>query len=482
MKSGRNIAPFLFSVVATFIVCTPVFSAVPRTVLSSTPALMSYAHMAIVSNDRKTFRYALSLYDAGMYERAAEVFAGLAGVGAVVWDNGAGGAGDSFDAPANGLGALGIDFDGAVDVDALGYYVLCAVKMQIRGYTVLANSYILKYPYGSLVPQIRFARATLCFDLGDYKAADSQLEPLSRRKLYHNQVPDFLFMRALCSLELGEETADARFTDIINYKKSNRYVLPAHYFLGYINYENGNLSEAREHFTLAVADPRFKSLAEHYLAECGGTVTQTATTTTTTTATTTATTDVTQTATTASASQTETTTQTQTALTDRTATITSAAATETTTSTTTASTTGTSTETKTAETTSQNTTETATVETTSQADTEVTAPSATPAPTTTETTAGEAAYNRILDSYDKGEYDEVEDLVLDFVESDNPNQYWLAKSFIILGDTYAEQGDFAKALVTFESVRDGYNPAEPDDVKDELDIRIRRAQEMLNKK
>ncbi|MCD8208155.1 MAG: tetratricopeptide repeat protein [Bacteroidales bacterium] len=410
MKSGRNIAPFLISAVVTLTVCTSAFSAVPRTALSSAPALVSYAHVPTVPNDRKTFRYAVTLYDSGMYERAAEIFAGLSGAGAVAWDNGAIAAGDSFDTPADGLGAIKIDFDGATDIEALGYYVLCAVKMQTRGYTVLANSYILKYPYGSLVPQIRFAHATLCFDLGDYKGADNQLEPLSRRKLYHNQIPDFLFMRALCSLELGEETAAARFTDIINYKKSNRYVLPAHYFLGYINYENGNLSEAREHFALAVADPRFKSLAEHYLVECGGNVGQTA----------------------------ETSAATQTTATP---------ATQTTTSTT----------------------------------TETAAPATTPVPTAPESSAGEAAYHRILDSYDKGNFDDVEDLVLDFAESDNPNRYWLAKSFIVLGDSYAEQGDFAKALTTFESVRDGYNPAEPDDVKDELEMRIRRSQEMLNK-
>ncbi len=393
--------------------------------------------MAIVPNERKTFRYAVNLYDRGMYERAAEIFASLAGVGAIAWDDGAVGAGDAFDTPANGLGALEIDFDGAMDIEALGYYVLCAVKMQTRGYTVLANSYILKCPYGSLVPQIRFAHATICFDMGDYKGADSQLEPLSRRKLYHKQVPAYLFMRAFCSLELGEDNAKQRFMDVINYKKSNHYIVSAHYFLGYIYYTEGNLSEAREHFALAATDPQFKSLAERYLAECGGIVSQ-------------------STGTSGVTSQN----------------LTGTSATQTTTSTSTSQTTGTQTYTTT--TTATTATDVATATTTTVA---------TAAESAAENAAaGETAYLLILNSYNKGDFDDVEDRVLDFAESDNPNQYWLAKAFIVLGDSYAEQGDFAKALTTFESVRDGYNPSEPDDVKDELDVRIRRVQEMLNKR
>ncbi len=415
MRFGRNIICVCVVVSVLCAVSAPTLSAEPQ---------------ASVPQERNTFRYAVSLYDRGMYERAAELFASLAGVGTLAWDNGAVGAGDAFDTPANGLGALEVDFDGAIDAEALGYYVLCAVKMQTRGYTVLANTYILKYPYASLVPQIRFAHAAVCFDMGDYKGADSQLQPLSRRKLYHNQIPDYLFMRALSTLELGEEDAAARFTDVINYKRPHRYVLPAHYFLGYILYEQGNLSEAREHFSLATADPRFKSLAEHYLIECGGTVSQSATGTTAT-GTATSGTATTSTGTNVSSASTSTVAV------------------------------------------PTNTTVATSIETATETATETAAENA---------AAGETAYLLILNSYNKGDFDDVEDRVLDFAESDSPNRYWLAKAFIVLGDSYAGQGDFDKALTTFESVRDGYNPAEPDDVKDELDLRIRRAQEMLDKK
>ncbi len=93
---------------------------------------------------------------------------------------------------------------------------------------------------------------------------------------------------------------------------------------------------------------------------------------------------------------------------------------------------------------------------------------------------GEAAYIVILDCYNRGEFDDVETKVFAFSESSSPNQYWLAKSFVVLGDSYAEQGDYEQAKATFESVRDGYKPSEPDDVKDNLDLRIRKTEEMIS--
>ncbi len=571
MKFGRNIAPFLGSVVVMIAVCgsfsvaapragvvteagslsditrfgvvTEVgsMSAAPRAVDFTEAGSMSVAPQASAPQDRKTFRYAVSLYDRGMYERAAEIFAVLAGAGAIAWDNSAVAAGDSFDAHMNGLGAMEIDFNGAVDIEALGYYVLCAVKMQTRGYTVLANSYILKYPYGSLVPQIRFAHAITCFDVGDYKGVDNQLEPLSRRKLYHRQVPDFLFMRALSRLELGEDDAKDLFADVINYKKSNRYVLPAHYFLGYILYEEGNLSEAKEHFALAVADPRFRELAGGYLVKCGGSVAESAGV-----AAGGAANAVSAGATGAGASsgtaggaanavsdgalagvtsagasagagsgavagatssggagsgastgvaQNSDGSANQTSVTTETTETTSTTETESAATGTTPAATG-ATETETVETTSATETETGATETTEDAETLAQAKEyladnqrgkamsllkKLAADPSTET-GGEAAYLIVIDSYDRGKFSDVEDHVLDFSEADNPNQYWLAKAFIVLGDSYAEQGEFAKALATFESVRDGYNPTEPNDAKDDLDVRIRKAEEMLNKK
>lgn len=89
----------------------------------------------------------------------------------------------------------------------------------------------------------------------------------------------------------------------------------------------------------------------------------------------------------------------------------------------------------------------------------------------------EAAVMLIQDSFDKGEFEDVENKAFAFAESGSNQNYWLAKSFIILGDSYVERGDLRQAKATFESVRDGYS-SKDDDVLDNVAIRLSKLEEM----
>ena len=93
----------------------------------------------------------------------------------------------------------------------------------------------------------------------------------------------------------------------------------------------------------------------------------------------------------------------------------------------------------------------------------------------------EAAYMLIQDCYDRGEFTEVENKVYAFSDAESPQVYWLAKSFIVLGDSFAERGEMEQAKATFESVRDGYEPEGPDDdVLDNVNMRLKKMQEMMS--
>lgn len=95
----------------------------------------------------------------------------------------------------------------------------------------------------------------------------------------------------------------------------------------------------------------------------------------------------------------------------------------------------------------------------------------------------EAAYTLILDSYDKGDFKEVEDKVFAFSDAGSNQLYWLAKSFIVLGDSYVDRDNLKQAKATFESVRDGYKPSSnEDDVMDNLRIRLTKLEEMISQK
>ena len=58
--------------------------------------------------------------------------------------------------------------------------------------------------------------------------------------------------------------------------------------------------------------------------------------------------------------------------------------------------------------------------------------------------------------------------------------YWLAKSFIVLGDSFVEKEELEQAKATFESVRDGYEPSgKDDDVFDNVNIRLNKLAELM---
>ena len=90
----------------------------------------------------------------------------------------------------------------------------------------------------------------------------------------------------------------------------------------------------------------------------------------------------------------------------------------------------------------------------------------------------EARYLIIQDCYDRAGFEDVEKLVYDFSDSGTSQTYWLAKSFIVLGDSFAERGDMAQAKATFESIRDGYVPEGKDDeVLDNVNVRLKKISE-----
>lgn len=93
----------------------------------------------------------------------------------------------------------------------------------------------------------------------------------------------------------------------------------------------------------------------------------------------------------------------------------------------------------------------------------------------------EAAYMIITDCYDRGEFSEVETKVYDFADSGSAHAYWLAKCFIVLGDSFVERGELKQAQATFESIRDGYTPeGNHDDVIENVNLRLSKLQALIN--
>lgn len=92
----------------------------------------------------------------------------------------------------------------------------------------------------------------------------------------------------------------------------------------------------------------------------------------------------------------------------------------------------------------------------------------------------ESAYLLILDCYDKGDFEAVEERVFALADSGECLEYWLAKSYVVLGDSYADNNQLKNAQATFESIRDGYKPQDADDdIIDNVRMRLTKLEEMI---
>ena len=87
----------------------------------------------------------------------------------------------------------------------------------------------------------------------------------------------------------------------------------------------------------------------------------------------------------------------------------------------------------------------------------------------------EAAYLLAADACHAGDFAGVEQRVYAFSDSGTPQLYWLARSFIILGDAFLAREEKEQAEATWRSVLEGYvPPQEGDDVHDLVRERLER--------
>lgn len=84
----------------------------------------------------------------------------------------------------------------------------------------------------------------------------------------------------------------------------------------------------------------------------------------------------------------------------------------------------------------------------------------------------EAAYYVIEELFAGGDLKKTEAAVFAYSERE-PQAYWLAKAYLLLGDVYVRKGDNFQARATYQSIADGYSPAD-DGIVAEAKERIRK--------
>jgi TolA-binding protein len=86
--------------------------------------------------------------------------------------------------------------------------------------------------------------------------------------------------------------------------------------------------------------------------------------------------------------------------------------------------------------------------------------------------SAEARYLVALQQYKNKEYDKAQKSAFDVIENMDSNDYWVAKSFILLADTYARKGNAVQAKSTLESVIENYEA--DDDIIPEAKVKLQK--------
>lgn len=82
-----------------------------------------------------------------------------------------------------------------------------------------------------------------------------------------------------------------------------------------------------------------------------------------------------------------------------------------------------------------------------------------------------SGYYVLQDLFEAGDSDKAEKAVFAYIDKQTPHAYWLAKAYLLLGDLYVRKGDTFQARATYQSVADGYSPAD-DGIVAEAEKRI----------
>ena len=87
----------------------------------------------------------------------------------------------------------------------------------------------------------------------------------------------------------------------------------------------------------------------------------------------------------------------------------------------------------------------------------------------------EAMYRLAQHLYDEGKYNEVELAVFDFVDASTPHTYWLARSFVLMSDTYVKLNRLLEARQYLLSLKQNYQA--DDDIAGMIESRLENLKE-----
>ncbi|MCI1779262.1 MAG: tetratricopeptide repeat protein [Bacteroidales bacterium] len=152
---------------------------------------------------------------------------------------------------------------------AKGMKIICDILSGRKEAAGEASDYIVEYPTSSLTGKIKFGLASGFFREGKYKRAYDYLKKTEMREISVKQRNEYMFYKAYCEFKFGEPDKAAEGFRYVagNSDPDGTYLNPSVYYLGYIDYLNGNFKRAIRRFSEIKSDDRFSVMSEYYILE-----------------------------------------------------------------------------------------------------------------------------------------------------------------------------------------------------------------------
>lgn len=152
--------------------------------------------------------------------------------------------------------------------DPAGYSVLCDVRDRVPGYANRIETYMERYPYSTLIPQIKYHYALALFENREFVKAAELFADVKEKNLYKAQKTEYTFKKAYCNLENGDLDSAFKGFSQVEAKQYSDFTAPSRYGMGYIEYQRRKFTSAVSWFEKASADERFSEISRYYILEC----------------------------------------------------------------------------------------------------------------------------------------------------------------------------------------------------------------------
>ncbi len=149
-----------------------------------------------------------------------------------------------------------------------GYRTLCLIMVKSPNAHNAAQEYEKRFPHSHLCNSIRYSRALSHFDNGEYVQAGRLFDAVDKRSLAKEERSGYNFRRAYCKMRSGNTASAINIFNGVISEGNTPYLIPSHYYCGYLLYAVEEFGKAIPHFEKAMNDTRFNLLCKSHLLEC----------------------------------------------------------------------------------------------------------------------------------------------------------------------------------------------------------------------